>query len=331
MQEQRLRVNVGMDERVDEATSAPQLKACFPSCNNAEFAEIFVRNGIVDPQGRTLAFEHEAFGALDENGVVISGAYEVVLSDVSDQAGNKTSEINIGTITIDAQAPIVLSVEPEESLRKYRGGDTIGLTVQVSETLNEPPTAVLDNSIEEVCTLSNGVHANAYECTIFLPADDEVNLADGIVPVVLTLTDLAQNISYESIPVTLDTLPPQVEADSSLPKYRQLQQAVVTFTSNEPLNAETEPQFVLLENGENSSKTYTITSPNSSTFVLTMDEEFTAMDSGSYTIQGSGFTDVAGNVSENTVSVSFEVDTVAPLIKELLLAVVKPELWNTAV
>ena len=104
----------------------------------------------------------------------------------------------------------------------------------------------------------------------------------------------------------------------------------MTFTFSEPLNADLQPSFVFEKEGNLEAfgldNTFEIGDQSNTIFTFRTNVPFGLEDSGVYSVTVSGFEDEAGNGSNESAMVSFQVDTTPPAIEQLHLAVLEARL-----
>lgn len=223
-----------------------------------------------------------------------------------DVPGNASQTFDLGTVSIDSQAPRVVAALVDPPI--VRAGQVVTLTLDLDEAPQETPTARMGNELMSLQATGPGTHF------VYTLSIDPLVFADNVYPVSIEAADAANNRLVTSLDtVRVDTTPPATVASVGPPDAKDGDTVEVLLTASEalggaPVVSLTPPMSA--PSGPISSLTLT---QDSGTLVYRASVPVSALASGTVAF-ATQLTDAAGNTSSVLPIGSVRFDSQAPLV-----------------
>ena len=237
--------------------------------------------------------------------------------DLEDPAGNTaTDQAGTGFI-VDAEPPeIELGPVLNKDSAAYMAGDTIQVAFTVSEDLTaDPPLVVLhiDEALPLPCEA--GIPENSWVCELDDPLTGD-ETPQALVNLSIELQDVASNVTFEGVSLTLDFRDPQlVGAMPSQLRYKTDDFVVYTVSVSEKLAGDpSRPTLRVFKDGVLQAGFFgedQLIRATSTSWVYAR-QVVDGMD-GSYTVRVD-LLDLAGNTLENEAGTGWSADCVLPFL-----------------
>ncbi|MDA9886908.1 Ig-like domain-containing protein [Flavobacteriaceae bacterium] len=236
--------------------------------------------------------------------------------DFQDTAGNSGTQVTGVTdsslVTFDETVPTVISIVTDDSDDKVKDIDVVRVTTTFSEAMTASPTIDID--------LPNGTDISGASMTQSTTADvwyydwTVSDGGDGTATITVAGSDLAANAyaGGDTDTVTIDNTAPILTITAADTSLIIAETSVVTFTFSEDVLG-FEDADITLEGGGSLSG---ISATSSQVFSATYTPPSATTGTVTLTVGASAFEDIVGN-NNTTATISFTVDTLAPITSEL--------------
>ncbi|MCF2910808.1 Ig-like domain-containing protein [Pseudoalteromonas sp. DL2-H2.2] len=228
---------------------------------------------------------------------------------LTDKAGNKSTQVLGRSTYFDTQAPSGHTVALNHAVYNAQNTETMNFVLNGGSAFNDTYTYVLSSSNGGAIEGSGQVISS--NMTVTVPSAELGRLKDGALTLSLVLSDRFDNKAEPVIKtVTLDRTAPLVSAMTvSDQQLSAGESGVITITLSEA-SSDFNMAALSVTNGELSN--FNAVANSSTQYQVTYTPASDSEATGSVTVNGNTFTDVAGNPNTQVKSVELTLDTLAP-------------------